>query len=873
MVDFELLPEGTEWVRCALQVNPFAYLAANGKADPTVQTEAEYNRAIVDALRAENVGVIAITDHWAVDTGESLRAEANAHGITVFPGFEATSKDGVHLLLLFDPETSAATINRYIGACGISGQANKSTPGSLDAEETLVQAKEWGATVIAPHVNTGGGLLQTLTGQPAMKVWCSSLFHAVALGGAALTQGQSGIIQNKDPNFRRENPVAVLNGADVSSARDLGKPGSTTWIKLSARSASALDLAFRTPETRVSKEDPTTSEHPRIVGISWSGGFLDGTTIRFNQSLNVIIGGRGTGKSTVIESIRFALGSSPLGDNAKREHDSTVKLVLGSATEVTLELETSSPSKARFTVSRVVGGQPQVRDASGQLLQSEPADIIRDIEVYGQRELAELARDRQRLTSLLAKYLPRGLDDAGVATRSAELKTSRDEIKAATDRVDALEAKASRLPIVLERLREFDEAGAAARLSDHANMQREEKLLMDAKTALTAIKPDPSGLLIDEAPLTTEVDGLPRAKILQGSAVAIAAYNAAVRSALVSVDTARQEASQAIESLSRDWLVETEGVRLGLSEMLRELKSGDGEEYLRLKAEREELKGLPKKAADERRDLERMRSERATLIANAESARAAEVRELKKAAKKVGRALPGTVQASVEDSDDRSPLLEFIRSLPGRFDTVRAAVEGASSLTPAAFVAICRQGSGPLRAMYPNITSKQAEDFCGLDDSILMEIEELELPVTTNLHLNIGTEKEPAWRDLDRLSTGQRATALLLLLLKRGSAPLIIDQPEDDLDNSFINTGIVPQLRVKGLRQIVFSSHNANIPVLGDADQLVVLEATDRDGDVVGSIAEDGLGSIDHPRLRHWVEELLEGGQQAFNTRRYLYGF
>jgi len=153
-------------------------------------------------------------------------------------------------------------------------------------------------------------------------------------------------------------------------------------------------------------------------------------------------------------------------------------------------------------------------------------------------------------------------------------------------------------------------------------------------------------------------------------------------------------------------------------------------------------------------------------------------------------------------------------------------------------------------------------------------MEEIEFPISTDLQLNVSSKDSPTWRSLDNLSTGQKATALLLLLMHRGDSPLVIDQPEDDLDNRFIYEDIVPRLRAtKGKRQVIVSTHNANIPVLGDADQIVSLAAEDDGGGVAGRIIEDGLGSIDHPPVRAMVEELLEGGREAFNTRRYLYGF
>lgn len=125
-------------------------------------------------------------------------------------------------------------------------------------------------------------------------------------------------------------------------------------------------------------------------------------------------------------------------------------------------------------------------------------------------------------------------------------------------------------------------------------------------------------------------------------------------------------------------------------------------------------------------------------------------------------------------------------------------------------------------------------------------------------------------RSLDHLSKGQRATALLLLLLSASDAPLIIDQPEDDLDNNFVYKGVVRHLReLKGKRQIVASTHNANVPVLGDAELIVVLES---DGNH-GHPTDSGIGSLDDRAIRSQVESILEGGSAAFNARQHLYGF
>jgi hypothetical protein len=105
-------------------------------------------------------------------------------------------------------------------------------------------------------------------------------------------------------------------------------------------------------------------------------------------------------------------------------------------------------------------------------------------------------------------------------------------------------------------------------------------------------------------------------------------------------------------------------------------------------------------------------------------------------------------------------------------------------------------------------------------------------------------------------------------------APLVVDQPEDDLDNRFITEGVVPTMKdEKRKRQFVFSTHNANIPVLGDAELIIGLSTGIQNEAVQGRIGERHMGSIDMQPVREMVEEILEGGKTAFEMRRLKYGF
>jgi ABC-type cobalamin/Fe3+-siderophores transport system ATPase subunit len=137
-----------------------------------------------------------------------------------------------------------------------------------------------------------------------------------------------------------------------------------------------------------------------------------------------------------------------------------------------------------------------------------------------------------------------------------------------------------------------------------------------------------------------------------------------------------------------------------------------------------------------------------------------------------------------------------------------------------------------------------------------------------------GEGQTPVWQSLDDLSTGQKATAVLLLLLLESEGPLVVDQPEDDLDNRFITEGIVPRMREeKRRRQFVFATHNANIPVLGDAELIIGLSAAGEAGQGHAELKPEYMGSIDNLQVSEMVKEVLEGGRAAFETRRIKYGF
>ena len=151
-----------------------------------------------------------------------------------------------------------------------------------------------------------------------------------------------------------------------------------------------------------------------------------------------------------------------------------------------------------------------------------------------------------------------------------------------------------------------------------------------------------------------------------------------------------------------------------------------------------------------------------------------------------------------------------------------------------------------------------------------MALETIDLEDRVKIELNVSHTGPERFRLMEQLSVGQQCTAILLLLLLNNPDPLIMDQPEDNLDNAFIAERIVRELRsAKTERQFLFATHNANIPVFGDAEWIGVCTAA---GERAG-IAPDVQGSIDVPKVREQAANILDGGRVAFTTRREKYGY
>jgi hypothetical protein len=438
------------------------------------------------------------------------------------------------------------------------------------------------------------------------------------------------------------------------------------------------------------------------------------------------------------------------------------------------------------------------------------------------------------------------------------------------------------LPSLEETQKRFQEAGLEERLKEKSLLVREERVLATIRERLApiaALRQELADLVpIDTAFLSTKaLDGLPNGAILAEGVGILDRLAAQVRGCSEQMEKALGAADGEVSALRGKWDEKKQAVEATYQALLRELQKSkiDGEEFIRLRRQIEELRPLREKKENLTRDLAAHQGSRRNLLDEWFNLQSAEYRALEKAAKRVTRKLTGRVRAMVTMGGNREPLEKLLReSVGGNLAALLERLKSRDSLSLLDFAQRCREGKDALISAY-NFPPAAAERLAQAAPDVFMKLEELELPATTSVELNTSSEGEPeTWQTIEALSTGQKATAVLLLLLLESEAPLVVDQPEDDLDNRFITDGVVPTMKdEKRKRQFVFSTHNANIPVLGDAELIIGLSTGIQNETVQGRVSERHMGSIDMQPVREMVEEILEGGKTAFEMRRQKYGF
>lgn len=880
---------GARFLKADLQVHTPIDPQFDRRPEPTDPNERRaLAREYLEAAQAKGIELVGITEHNDVSWIDDLRYAANGLGMHLLPGFEVETKEGIHVLCLFDPETKVSDLDDCLARLGLTKERRAKSRLELRSEKYFPDLLEFvqdecGGVCIAAHIEGDKGLLTAIREGARVDTWKTRALLAAQLSKRPdeVESGNGKIIRGEDPKYERERAPAYVLTSDCRSLEKIGTV--STWIKMDEVGVEGLRQAFLDPESRISFDDPAERRQGgRMLGVRWEAGFLDGIGFPLNPELNSLIGGKGTGKSTVLETIRYAFGLRFRTEDVEEAARTLLENAFQSGSKISVVVETDEPARTRYVIERTAPHAPVVRDELGQPRpELNPVELLRPC-VYGQKEIYGIAQEPPALLSLLDGFCKDELRE--VSEKEVELlESSSESARLMLDtqrRIDDAEAKLAELPNLEEWRKRFREAGFEDLLRERRQLDREERLFAGAAEAVSARTKQVGRLQADADRLSRTLElpageeELPNKdlileahKVLEG---ADRTWNEAIQGLASTLAAIGQELDR-IRSL---WTERREARTAEFDAALRDLQERmpevDPARYLDVERRIEQLTPLRDALKQLHRTLTEARKERERLLIEMSDVRAQRYRIRERAAQQLNKKLAGTLLVEVTYRGERESFARRLSELKtgARSENLKR-MTAEPNFTPGAFAAAARARDLHAELGLPAGQATAIEK--ALDEATLLDLEIADLPDRVELKLDIGLGDGRDYRALERLSPGQRSTAILLLVMQESKDPLLIDQPEDDLDNRFIYEDIVKRLReAKPSRQFLVATHNANIPILGDAEQIVALDAREVDGPPVRGLVR-GRGSIDSEPVRDAAEEILEGGKEAFALRQEKY--
>ncbi len=922
--------------------------------DPTLPITEERVKAYYDVCHKAGLELAAVTDHMRYSFGvqcANYSRKLNTKSRLVFlPGMELsvildipTIKDYcIHALAIFPENTSSAIERIFAAAAGKGVPSEDQRKGTerlrFDNVKALVGViRDNGGLAIAAHIysNHGARLMFTSkakffleplegkedpvykemyarVGDEVKKVLC--LFDALQVSAAT------------DPVHFLDSdgtlPVALVLSTDAHKVASLGRRESLTWVKMAEPSFEGLKKAFLFPDTRLRyKTNLPETKPPRLLGLRISGAlkneraFFKNLTLGFSDNLSTIVGPRGSGKSAIIDAIRYVFGYNRTLHEIEKLKDQIIDrqnhTLIETRIEVVYEMRdggirilssTYDPSELYTTkVFDLDGRELHVEDVEKcgdfplnlygwselELLGEQPGSQRENLDKFI-HEVKALKDERDRLYEELGRNREdcisraRGLEGFFTETKGKitilrlpeyELAFNRlntDQMKEKFEALDELALKLEWLKSLEEEIEKFKESVSLLGVPDPKNIQGK-----DVASAL--------GNWVEEC-LKNELkwDAFKekvRQKRNELTAEAQTIYEKIKEKRQLIEEQHREVQRQIASDLGTETAISAElrnNAKARLDKAIAELR--------RYQAAFTAFEGVLTHRAGL---VARLREVNQRIFATRDQHKKTIVDQIM-----VIQDVKFKIDLLLNQGNDRTLLVEHLTNSPHRIDYSGkqyksqdwpAVIAGKHTPLSLAEVLLQKQSSALVAEVVREaddgsvrkrtIDAQTSELLVGIN----CPFQRVEEPVITKVDKEILEKilrlQEVRYDDefyitlngkpIQHCSPGQRCSAMLPIVTLTSEAPIVIDQPEDNLDNRLVSRAIFKILsKLKESRQIIVATHNPNIPVSGDAEQVLVMEA---DGKLktVGSIDDDGVIQD--------IIDLLEGGKEAFEKRQKRY--
>lgn len=927
--------EGMRWFKCDLQMQTPAD-APHWRGQAMADTE-EGQQAAAEAYirRCYEVGleVIAITDHnflsrkfipYLQKAIDNLIGEYG-YRITIFPGFEfeADVGKGIHVLALFEPTANLDEIDHALTECGVAyprvqggvlAKSTKRLPEILQVTQKLDANGVQKGLVILPHVLRGDGLFDN----NKVGEWLQQteylnpdlLAVEVPKPVSEMSAGWQRLFaagEDCENAWRRSRPIACIMSSDTKALTPEEDANNYigmrhTWIKMSKPSIESLRQAFLDHASRVRLQDerPSDSEdHPRVLSVRVKGAaFLEDQEVIFSPNLNCIIGGRGSGKSSLLEYLRFALETEQddsLPEDIKDKHDGIYRTIEGASAEVHVTFET------QLGVTDTVVIRPHANEHNIEGREVIDLKTVLDqlqVQIFSQGELSRLTKPGHNQVLRLVNAASND-ELLPLLHEETSLKSELEHLAVAGHRAKAVEAEVSRITQELQELTRQWQA--------RKDVQGEAQAHQRARQAIGFVEESIKGADTDAKSLadlaatvvapSTRLDGEQAAEWPHPEW--FSSVNKAIEAARAELESDVKKASEKFTTTVLKLFSEASewpAIKAELQALQDRFLQACQEKGLQ-PSDVTRLQEVDKQRGVKQTDLETKRKQLDELKKQV-SSRADKLAALHAIWRKQFEVRRRACEAIQAGSHATFIDIEYMRD-KASFDATWERLDPKDNRTrlgknwgdigkdlfaahvlhahiPSPWELIERWRSAPDEI--PDDTSLQmffdelvkyldSDDVRSTWESVrLTRVDDF---IDVELRRQDGTSAgRMSGAGGKLLSEGQRNTALLNLMLAQGKGPIVIDQPEDELDSNYIFSDLVPLLReVKEKRQLILATHNANLPVNADAELIYAIEARDAQG------KKRSEGGLDRAEVTQAVLDIMEGSEQAFKRRSEKYHF
>ena len=605
-----------------------------------------------------------------------------------------------------------------------------------------------------------------------------------------------------------------------------------------------------------------------IKNLKVEEGFFNTLDLTFSEGLNVLVGGRGVGKTSVIELLRYGLGAGNLSQLSSNETSSHALSILQSSGRVSIELEVGGRT---ITVSR------SAMDNTPISTEPYTPPII-----FSQKEIETISLNAEGRLNLIDSFIPdmqvKVANLAGIYTEirsiSAQLTQQKKELVELRDKTESLSIIKAREKVLTQQQEGFQKQnqeilGNQKQLNETQN--RLATILVDIQN-LNSIKQSfeyrvnqYTTLLTQQPfPILNTPEALNLNQVLMDS---INRDNNMISNAINNSESAITEINKALQLLTTRKVELEENARKTRSEVDR-FTEGAGailSELGRVKQNIAQLENYNKIGTDKQNQISQTYDKCQSYLEKVSILKEEILASRNQVISKLNENLLPTIGTVI------TPLANL--SIYER--ALESCLRG-SGLKYKELISTIVQKVSPAWMLYYSYSLKYADfaERIGIPvdraTRLLAFLNEIDLaPILTAKiedKVNFTLLDHANYKDVEDLSIGQRCTVALSVILENPNRVLVIDQPEDHLDNEFIARTLIKSIEQRALKaQTILSSHNANIPVLGNASNVVNLDSNGRKGFI------KCIGSISAPEIKTAIESIMEGGKEAFQKRSEFY--